>query len=300
MKNILIIGSRDCGKKNNPYTIANSLKANGLNAEIIYFEDLLFSIEKNNISVTANGNDILANNPEIVIATGWYKNGNKSIYRDIAYSLALFLKYKNISFWNSEMIKQRSTTKLSCMVQLAVEGISVPKTVFSLNIDCAIKKMTMPFVAKAAGASRGENNFLVNSEADLEQIYNIENYFIFQPFLENDHDLRVICFGGVPSLVLRRSRRPGVDTHLNNTSKGGDARWLELSDVNSELLTISQKICKVTGREMAGIDFIPDASASVGYSCLEVNAIPQLTSGTDSEKKLFALVSELKNNKEKI
>ena len=294
MKQVLIIGSRDRGEKNDPIKIAEVLIAADLVANVIYWEDMLFSVVKDEVSVTISGKNILEPKPDLVIALGWYKNGKQSIYRDIAFSLALVLKHNGIKFWNSEMINQRSSTKLSCMVQLALQGISVPQTVFSLNVNQAIEKMTMSFVAKAAGASRGENNFWIKSDIDLKQIVDIDTYFIFQPFMENDHDLRVICFGGVPNLVLRRSRQPGADTHLNNTSKGGSANWLELSNVNPDLLTLSEKICKVTGREMAGIDFIPDASSSVGYSCLEVNAIPQLTSGTDSDKKILALTNELK------
>ncbi len=56
------------------------------------------------------------------------------------------------------------------------------------------------------------------------------------------------------------------------------------------LLTEAERICTIMNREMAGIDFIPDTTSKIGYSCLEVNAIPQLTSGFDFERKMSALV----------
>ncbi len=296
MSRILIIGSSLASKKNDVSKIADSIRLSGMNVSVVYWENLLFKIETNLVSILSNDKSIIDEKPDLVIAFGWYKNGKKAIYRDMAFSLALFLKHNGIKFWNSEMGNQRSSTKLSCMVQLALEGISVPQTYFSLNINQALAMMPMPFIAKAAAASRGDYNYLITTDKDINQINDKKDInFILQPYLVNDHDLRVICFNGVPNLVLKRSRGQDATTHMNNTSQGGSASWLSVSDIPSELLTLSEKICKVTGREMAGIDFIPDSISSVGYSCLEVNAIPQLTSGTDSDKKMQSLVDVLKD-----
>lgn len=294
MKKVLIIGSKNIGTKNDPIKIAEDMNLSDLEATVIYWEDIIFDIATGVVNIYANNKDIIDNKPDLVIALGWYKNGNKSIYRDVAFSLALFLQHNGIKFWNSEMGSQRSTTKLSCMVQLSLENIPIPRTYFSLNIKNSTN-LPLPFVAKAAGASRGKFNYLIKTDNDLSKIYDTDVYYLIQPYLPNDHDLRVICFNGFPNLILKRARRQDSETHLNNTSQGGIATWLELSDIKPELLTLSNKICKVTGREMAGIDFIPDISSSFGYSCLEVNAIPQLTSGTDSNKKLTALIDVLIN-----
>lgn len=288
MKKVMIIGSRQSGLKNDPSVIAANISSNGVSSEVVYWEDLLFDISTGSVKITVGDKDILADKIDLVIAIGWYKNGKKSIYRDIAFSLALVLKRKGIPFWNSEMSNQRSITKLSCMVQLALENVSIPKTYFSLGVDKAIEKLDMPFIAKAAGASRGASNFLIKSDQDLDQVRESDAYFVIQPYLENDHDLRVICFNGKPTLILRRARKQGAMTHLNNASQGADATWIEMSDINPSVLTISEKVCKITNREMAGIDFIPDVSSPNGYSCLEVNAVPQLTSGIDSNIKLAA------------
>ena len=44
---------------------------------------------------------------------------------------------------------------------------------------------------------------------------------------------------------------------------------------------------------MAGIDFIPNDLSPYRYSCLEVNAIPQLTSGHDADVKIQQLVTAI-------
>ena len=286
MKKILIIGSRRNGTKNDPQLIARQITSEDVEAGLAYWEDLVFDITTGKVKILYSDSDIITDKPDLVIALGWYKNGKDSIYRDIAYSVALALKHAGITFWNSEMGNQRSTTKLSMMVQLALENLDVPHTLFSLNFGAIESKHEYPFIAKAVAASRGKSNYLVESDSDLLDLKQLDGHFIIQDFLPNDHDLRVICFNGHPQLVLRRSRDPEADTHLNNTSQGGRATWLELGDVNKQLLTFVEKIAIITGREMAGIDLIPDAMSAFGYSCLEVNPVPQLTSGTDIDKKL--------------
>ena len=47
---------------------------------------------------------------------------------------------------------------------------------------------------------------------------------------------------------------------------------------------------------MAGIDLIPDNISEYGYSCLEVNTIPQLTSGFDPDTKMESLVEAVLKN----
>lgn len=288
MKKIVIIGARHSGTKNDPVMLADSLRAEGAEVTVVRWEDIVFSIETGNVQLFDGEASLFDTAPDLVIAVGWYKSGRQSMYRDVAYAVALFLEARGIAYWNTEMGQQRSTSKLSCMVQLALEGISVPKTRFCLEAASAAGYQALPFVAKAAAASRGEANYLIKNEENRSQVIDEGGYFLVQPFLPNDHDLRVICFGGKPALVLRRSRSASAATHLNNTSQGGSAEWLELGAVPSELLTNAARICKIMNREMAGIDFIPDASSQFGYSCLEVNAIPQLTSGHDVEKKLAA------------
>lgn len=294
MKKVVILGSLDSGTKNNPYTLSQHLRSKGYDVDVYFWEHIVFDIKTGNVKISSQSKDIAADmKPDLVIALGWYKQGSKSFYRDVAYATSLYLKHHNIPFWNSEMGQQRSTTKLSCMVQLALRDIAVPSTLFAID-GSLIEIPEPPFIAKAISASRGESNFLITSRAQAKDLLKDEtNKYIVQPFMPNDHDLRVICFGGEPSLVLKRSRKEGSESHLNNTSQGGNAEWLNIADIDEKLLTVSREICIIMGREMGGIDFIPDSSSPFGYSCLEVNAIPQLTSGHDTLKKLDILAESI-------
>jgi glutathione synthase/RimK-type ligase-like ATP-grasp enzyme len=288
VKHILIIGSRKSGKKNNPEAIARRIASEATRVTLAYWEDLVLDIATGRVRVSAEGKQLLEESIDLCITIGWYKNGKQAYYRDVAFALALILKAKGVRLWNSEILEQRSVTKLSTMVQLALENIPVPRSIFSITTRNAISHLSYPYIAKAIAASRGDHNYLVSDAGDRDKVLEQDFPFLIQPFLENDHDLRVICFGGKPSLVLRRSRAAESETHLNNTSQGGQARWIPLDEMPPELLTFCEKISKIMSREMAGIDLIPDASSLYGYSCLEVNAVPQLTSGTDVDIKLDA------------
>lgn len=294
MKKVLVIGSRNSGKKNDPIAIAEALAQSGsITTQIVFWEDMVFEIAPNSVEVSVEGRSIFDASYDVVLSLGWYKNGKQSYYRDVAYALALILKHRKIEFWNSEMAQQRSTTKLSAMVQLALAGVSVPATYFSIDFEKVKNKMNYPYIAKAIAASRGKSNFLVKDAALVHEVTLADTPMLIQEYLENTHDLRVICFGGQPKLVLRRARAEGAETHLNNTSQGGIAEWIPIEGVDQGLLTNAEKISKIMNREMAGIDFIPDIHSPIGYSCLEVNAIPQLTSGTDVDVKLAALIETI-------
>ena len=294
MKQVLIVGSKNSGSKNDPIIVARALESDAISTRCVFWEDIVFDIKTGAVRVLVDGEDILERPYDVCIAFGWYKGGKNSYYRDIALSLAEVLAYHSIPFWNSEMALQRSTTKLSAMVQLALRGVPVPITRFSIDPRQSASGMQFPFIAKAISASRGDSNFLVDSQATWQTALEEGVPLLIQNFLENDHDLRVICFNGSPHLILKRSRGAGAHSHMNNTSQGGHAEWLGLEEVPPELLTISEKIVTIMGRELAGIDFIPDASSPFGYSCLEVNAIPQLTSGTEVDIKMAALGCAIK------
>lgn len=294
--NILVIGSKDHGSKNDPVILADSLHADDVKSTVVYWDDIVFHIRTGSVTVTNHDIDIFAEPVDLIIATGWYKKG----LHDVAYAFGLVATSKNVPIWNSEIVRQRSSTKLSCLVQLALADVSVTETTFSLSDTTPLQSQPLPFIAKAAAASRGQSNYLVSSEDERQSLLaQSAKDFLVQPFLENDHDLRVICFDGKPQLVLKRSRADGSDTHLNNTSQGGNSEWIDLSQVPAELLTVAEKICTIMSREMAGIDFIPNPSSPYQYSCLEVNAIPQLTSGVDVDIKMATLKKSINRLKER-
>lgn len=302
MKKIILLGSKNSGGKNDVRDMHQSLARHSKEADItvVFFEDLLMSVtsEAQSFIDTASGKDM--SEADLVVAVNWYKGGPTSLYRDVGFALALYLKSKGVEFWNSEMLKQRSISKVSAMMQLSLLGLPVPTTLFSLSADALFAAVNFtPFIFKSAIASRGADNFLCDSVADAKEqaTVNQSNHFMVQEYIPNKSDLRVVCFGGEPKLAIERSRR-NDDSHLNNVSQGADAKLKEISELSLQMIEECKKICYNMGREMAGIDVLPEKDKPEHYVYLEVNAIPQLTSGAFVDEKMAALAATLLNSKE--
>lgn len=299
MKQIILLGSRHAGEKNDVSLMLEELSANlGANIAIktVYFEDILFRISSQNQQVidTVSGYDL--KDAELIIAVNWYKNGADIIYRDIAFATALYLRRHKVNFWNSEMAQQRSISKLSTMMQLGLSGIDIPDTLFAFSSDVLIsQKLSYPLIIKDVAASRGRNNHLIKDVSALKGLLTKtgHNRYMAQEYITNDHDLRVICFGGAPAMIAKRTRK-NSGTHLNNVSRGANAELVSVESYpKKEVLETCVFICKLMGRELAGIDILPAADGSGRLVFLEVNAIPQLTSGAFVQEKMKHLAQSL-------
>lgn len=301
MKKLILLGSKDADGKNDVRDILRyiSTQFTDTNVETVFLEDLLIIAEtgKQQIIDVATGKDI--SEADMVVSVNWYKGGPKSLYRDVGFAVALYLEGKGVTFWNSEMRAQRSISKVSAMVQLSLLGMPIPKTYFSLDPKKLVAAVTeKPFVFKSAIASRGADNFVCdNVQEALKHVQADQpNHFIAQEFIHNDADLRVVCFNGEPSLVIER-RRTSDDTHLNNTSQGAKATLKKVGELDTKTVEECKKICYNMGREMAGIDILPVNGSDDEYVYLEVNAVPQLTSGSYVDEKMAALAQALKKEK---
>jgi glutathione synthase/RimK-type ligase-like ATP-grasp enzyme len=289
MKPVIIIGSRNFGKKNDPAQIFEAIETD--QKQLIYWEDLVFDITSTSQAIYDSVSGLNIADASLVLLFNWYKKDGAGIYKDAAFALALYLESKSVKFWNQEALLQRSSTKLSAMMQLSLAGITIPGTLFSMNKQAVLaKQQQFPCIAKACSASRGNDNHLVTDSLMLESIIPADTIstYLIQEFIPNDYDLRIICFGGKPSMAIKR-QRTNAETHLNNTSQGAQASQIELHEIPAQVLTNTEKISKIMQRQMAGVDWLIANDGSGQYACLEVNAIPQLTTGTYVPEKLKKL-----------
>ncbi len=290
-KTVIFLGSKDFGDKNNAGLLADKIRAMiGVDYSVrhYYFEDLLFHISADSRTIhTVDGYEL--KKADLIIAFNWYPAGKRSL-RDIALTVGLYAQENGVQLWNSETLQQRSTTKLSAMWLLAAAGVAVPETFFSLNHDVLAAACAFaPAIVKDIATSRGRNNYLARTNDELVELLaqHAHNRFMVQAFIPNDYDVRLICLGGKPHLALKR-QRTSTDTHLNNTSQGAEASLLLLESLPTDVLAEAEKVCTLMGREMAGIDYVIANDGSGRYICLEVNAIPQLTSGSYVDQKMQA------------
>jgi glutathione synthase/RimK-type ligase-like ATP-grasp enzyme len=300
MKNIVFLGSKDFGDKNNAKQLMQEclsrLGETSANFKNIYYEDLLFHISNTDRTISSPSANYDLKDSDLVIAVNWYPHDNRRL-RDMAFTISLYLKEHDVTFWNGEMNMQRSTTKLSSAWQLSQFKVDIPETFFSLSKEILFSTYSNGNrIVKSIAASRGRNNYLIKNLEELKDIFSrhSKSTFMMQEFIPNDYDIRLVCFGGKPSLAIKRQRQNN-DTHLNNTSQGAAASLINLNEIPSEVLAAAENICRLMGRELAGIDFIVAKSDFKRYICLEVNAVPQLTSGSFIDQKFDGLSQSIAN-----
>jgi glutathione synthase/RimK-type ligase-like ATP-grasp enzyme len=258
------------------------------------FENLLFSYDGNSLKVYLSDGATDIASFEVVLFVGWFKT---KMLEDMALSVSLYLKSKQTKVVNTEALYTRSRTKLSQYVYASLNDITITPFLFSMNSAVLQKSLPVfwsngyPVIMKGVLASRGNDNYLVKDQASAEQIAKMMDgsedlYFVLQSFVPNTGDYRIIVMGDeVKTIIHRRSQS---DSHLNNTSKGGEATLVAPEELPVKVIEDSVKLSKLLRREVTGVDMIQDSNTGI-YCLLEINNMPQMATGTNVRYKITQL-----------
>lgn len=293
-KQILILSRRDERPNfDTSYSMAKKLDAQtSLDVEYSasFLEDLCFYFDGQSLKVTDTLNNRDLSFYDACFMIGWFKTRK---LEDLALSAAIYLEACGKKVLNSEVLKNRSRSKLSQLVFAALNNVKTTEFLAINDINqlenfLKITKLNYPFIAKSASASRGDNNFLVKSYEELYKIVESlpTKIVLLQEFIPNDGDLRVIVMGGEVRLVIKRTSVN--DSHLNNTSQGGKAEVVNIQEQDNEMLNQSVTISKLLGRDITGVDMIQHKGTGE-YYMLEVNNMPQLSTGSFVDEKAVVL-----------
>jgi len=142
-----------------------------------------------------------------------------------------------------------------------------------LEKSIADEKLSFPFIKKPDFGMQGNDISLLKKPTDLESIDEevIEKY-IFQPFIKNSGDFRVLVLGGKALGAIKRTAKKG--SYLNNISQGGSAEKVTNKKILSELTDIAIRIASAFNLAFCGVDIIYDEKIKK-YRFLEVNSAPE-------------------------
>ncbi|MNH58538.1 Alpha-aminoadipate--LysW ligase LysX [compost metagenome] len=191
-------------------------------------------------------------------------------YEPLRHALAAYLDAKGVKLVNSESLRYQTMSKLEQYVTLALAGVPVPDSVFVSRPDYYSKVSDLlgnefPIVAKSITGSNGRDNELLTSQSELDQL-DMEQP-IFQAFIPNQFDYRVIVADDHVSLAYKRIRNASGENYKNNIAQGGRREMVELP---AELQDIAIRAAHAVGREFCGLDIL--TSSETGCSIvLEVN-----------------------------
>lgn len=198
-----------------------------------------------------------------------------------AISMAYYLKQKEVRYMNSYLLAP-GIGKLACAFALTTQGVSMPRTFhatpdMTLDIFAEAPPMEYPFVYKDDAGSRGRNNYLIQSHADLARTVEETRHLgmIAQEFVPNDGDYRVMVLDGHADIAIRRAGRKG--THLNNISQGAVPEIMSIDALDPEVVKDCERAAAILKLDVAGVDVGIDSRTGKHY-LWEVNRTPDLAS----------------------
>jgi len=134
-------------------------------------------------------------------------------------------------------------------------------------------ELNFPIIKKPDLGFQGIGVSKIRNLGELERFSDEEiSKSIFQNFIENDGDYRVLVLGGRPLGIMKRVAKRGG--FLNNLSQGGVGLKVNDKRLRYELMEKATKIAAVFDLGFCGVDLIVDKKTSRSYF-LEINTVPQ-------------------------
>lgn len=148
------------------------------------------------------------------------------------------------------------------------------ETVENLHDKIVQHNLAFPLIAKPEYGARGEGIVLLDSLADLRHLWDKLSEYVFQPYIPNQGDYRVLVIGGVVHDCIKRQASPAAkNTHLNNLSQGGVAERVPEGELRQRLIKYATKIASCFNATFCGVDLLEAETGDLYF--LEINFNPQ-------------------------
>lgn len=278
---------------------SSSQLVDGVEIDAAAIQQLVFSVRSDSeLSITLDGEELHEHYGVIHIR-------NVHMFLDYANALGVYCQRYGLICINRADSSLNYLGKVSQGFLYAANGIPTPPFISSASnqtLLCEAQNrpaFDYPLIVKNNNAMKGASNFLVGTLAELVKVLSDDRQgYLIQPFIKNHGELRILTFGDVEPIIFKKSASP--DTHLNNTSQGGQIQEYSSSSVDSEIMSAIWKILGLLNRQIAGVDVLLATDGS--WTILEVNHTPALGSGVLKEKKHQAYATYvhalLKHNQE--
>lgn len=204
----------------------------------------------------------------------WFSSQLKKIDRKVTF----FNLMKNKVVMNSDCLRFPFLTR-KLFQQKYLEHFSslnyIPTFSFQNKNDLlkAIpKKINFPIIQKPNYGSQGDGIVLLKSKKDIEESPTDITEFVYQNFIQNDGDYRILVVGGKVLGAIKRIAQSG--SYLNNVSKGGQATVVKDQHIFKTLEKIALIATSAFDLPICGVDIIYD-KINKGYYLMELNTNPE-------------------------
>ncbi|MGH2318273.1 ATP-grasp domain-containing protein [Planococcus sp. SE5232] len=180
--------------------------------------------------------------------------------------LGYFLKSRGVPVYNDPAVIDLCDNKATQYVQLAAEGLPMPRTIVAPKVypnfsimdsgyfEEIIDRLKLPMIIKEGHGSFGMKVYLIETEEQFyEKVDSLRGIdFVFQEFIATSRgrDIRVNIVGG--RIVAAMYRHSDTDFRANITN-GGVASPIELTAAQQELALAA---AQAVGATFAGVDLL--------------------------------------------
>jgi len=160
--------------------------------------------------------------------------------------------------------------------------------------------LKFPFIKKPNLGAKGEGIKLIEDNGEIDLLTDEEVYkSVFQNFIKNDGDYRVLVVGGKPIGAIKRVGEKG--SFVNNVSMGGEALAVTDGSLKIEMFKIASQVAGIFNLGFCGVDIIQDTESQKLYF-LELNTVPQWEgfqkcTGINVAEKLLGYCQDLAKRK---
>lgn len=275
MKNILILKTGEKPARESRLQLALQKISEDVSYQVRNYNEVAIKLLPNVCSVSVGGQDILSF--DLVYIRSWEKK------QPLATSIAKFLQHHQRKFLETAVSLPTSGDKLLQMMLLQLNGLPIPPTLYfsretiSANSEYIVSQLGLPLIMKATSASKGDNNYLVQNQVEIDSyLLKVPEAIeiLFQKFLPNKYDYRLLVLGSDVHVAEKRIRTSDT-THLNNAAQGAVEEFLDPRET-SDLNAIAVRAAALFSRQIAGVDIVISSLDGRAY-ILEVNPSPGFT-----------------------
>ncbi|OGM76038.1 hypothetical protein A2210_02605 [Candidatus Woesebacteria bacterium RIFOXYA1_FULL_40_18] len=279
MKKLLILVDSKGPKKEKFVNLISQRLNNNVKVVKAYFSDLTVEIDGKNISVTIDNEDI-----RTFDLVYFRRVGNR--FFSLAGTLAICLNQLKIPFFDTTFAEVGpDEDKLTNLTRLVLVGLPIIPTFFCWHTkideykDYIIKKFGLPLVAKWLASHRGLGVSLIRSakDFDLLQKEGESKNFLFQKYLENDEEYRLLVLKNEVA-VTEEKIRTDPNEFRSNVALGAREEFINVDKIPQAMKDIAVMGAQTLKIQTAGVDILVDKSGKTWL--LEINRGPGLTYDT--------------------
>lgn len=253
-----------------PKRLVEEAKKLKISLQVIKYKDI-------NITYTTDGIELTLKDKKMPVPRGVFLRGlgEDSIYNPTRTAIIVFFKLNGSKLLNeASFSKWPSLDKATQHINLATAHLPVVES-FSFPSKDEVKKWSRnayPYIAKDIVGSSGIDVFKISGSSDMTKLLEKFNSnlkiksLLFQGFLPNAEDLRIIILDGKILGAMKRIAQPG--NFLSNYSQGGSVRLYDIEN-DLEAGRLALEVSKLFKLDYCGVDLMKNNEGK--WVVLEVN-----------------------------